>query len=556
MDSLNVENQNWLKSKSSWIFIIFVVGGYFLGIQVPLFDDDPSHHANIGLRIFLTGDYLHLIDHGKPYLDKPHLLFWLSALSFKIFGVVGWAYKLPTLLLSILGCFATYKVGIILFDKNTARTAVLLLLVGYTFALAHNDVRMDGMLATFMIFSFWQLTAFEFSDSWKNLILASLGLALAFMTKGMIGPAVPLIGYFFLILQRRNWKRLIDWRIYLIIPLFLLFSLPTLYAYYVQFDLHPELEIRGKTGNSGVKFILWNQNFERFQGDSFGASGKDDPFFFLHSILWSLIPWSFLFYFALAYNVSALTKKSTRENWSIAATVLLLLTIYSFSGFKLPHYLLTLTPFMALIAGRWLPQLGRLTWIRGFQYVLMGLVVLLIIVCNSYIFPTPWIFLPIAIFTYGIWESKKLEPNFRFLTRILLVGSFTNLLMQGNFYSKLMDFQAGAVLGRNEQIRKLDQEKVYLFQSRSPSFHFNNSYLHQDILMEDLIDRVEDGQVVYIFTAYDELSKLQSNEGVQVDLIAESPDFPVEKLKFKFLIPETRSQTLQRVVVAAVYKNL
>jgi 4-amino-4-deoxy-L-arabinose transferase-like glycosyltransferase len=555
MDSLLVKNQNGRRSKAFWIFIAFCLGSYLLGMQIPLFDDDPAHHANIGLRMFLTGDYLNLIDHGKPYLDKPHLLFWLSALSFKVFGVLDWAYRLPSLLTSILGCWATYKIGTLLFDRRTGITAVLLLLVAFAFSLAHNDVRMDGMLASFMIFSFWQLVEFEITERWKNLFLASLGLALAFMTKGMIGPSVPLIAYFFLLIQRKSWKRLVDWRIYLVVPLFLLFSMPTLYAYYVQFDLHPELEIRGKTGHSGVKFILWNQNFERFNGDNFGSSGKNDPYFFFHSILWSLLPWSFLFYLALVRNASECLKKSSRENWSIAATILFLLSIYSFSGFKLPHYLLTLAPFMALISGRWLPDIGRFDWVIRIQYFLLGLILILVIVCNVYFFPTVWVFLPFAMLVFAFWDSKNLAPDFKFLMRILLVGGFTNLMMQGNFYLKLMNYQSGSVLGKNEQVRKLDQEKVFLYESSSPSFHFNNGYLHPDIILEDLLKKLDEGQIVYIFTGNDGICKLKDFEGVHVDIIAESPDFPVEKLKFKFINPKTRHQTIKRDVVAAVYKS-
>ena len=50
-------------------------------------DNDSAHHATIALRMHLTGDYVNLIDNENDYLDKPHLHFWLCALSYKIFGV-------------------------------------------------------------------------------------------------------------------------------------------------------------------------------------------------------------------------------------------------------------------------------------------------------------------------------------------------------------------------------------------------------------------------------------------------------------------------------------
>ena len=60
---------------------------YITGLFVPLMDNDSAHHANIALRMYLTGDYVSLVDHGKDYLDKPHFHFWLSAFSYNIFGV-------------------------------------------------------------------------------------------------------------------------------------------------------------------------------------------------------------------------------------------------------------------------------------------------------------------------------------------------------------------------------------------------------------------------------------------------------------------------------------
>ena len=40
-----------------------------------------------------------------------------------------------------------------------------------------------------------------------------------------------------------------------------------LYAYYHQFDLHPEKVIRGRDNRSGIFFIFWEQSFERLSGE-------------------------------------------------------------------------------------------------------------------------------------------------------------------------------------------------------------------------------------------------------------------------------------------------
>ena len=90
---------------------------YACGLFVPLMDNDSAHHANIALRMYLTGDYVNLVDYGKDYLDKPHFHFWLSAFSYEIFGVTGFAYKLPSFLFTILGTYSVFRLGKLLYDR-------------------------------------------------------------------------------------------------------------------------------------------------------------------------------------------------------------------------------------------------------------------------------------------------------------------------------------------------------------------------------------------------------------------------------------------------------
>jgi 4-amino-4-deoxy-L-arabinose transferase-like glycosyltransferase len=113
-----------------------------------------------------------------------------------------------------------------------------------------------------------------------NAIGAALGLALGFCTKGHIAVFTPAVGVFFYILYKKDWKSFYHPQLIVLLLSFALFISPVVYCYYLQYDLHPEKIIRGKSGRSGVAFILWKQNFERFQGDSFGADAKNDYLFF------------------------------------------------------------------------------------------------------------------------------------------------------------------------------------------------------------------------------------------------------------------------------------
>ena len=50
-------------------------------------DVDASQYASMAREMFESGNFLEIKDKHENYLDKPPLIFWLSCLSFKIFGI-------------------------------------------------------------------------------------------------------------------------------------------------------------------------------------------------------------------------------------------------------------------------------------------------------------------------------------------------------------------------------------------------------------------------------------------------------------------------------------
>src|SRR5689334_23900186 len=149
----NLEKENFIQ----YIIITLILLVYCRALFLPLWDKDAAHHANIALNMYQTHNYTHLIDRGDDYLDKPHLLFWLALISFKIFGVTSFAYRLPALLSALLSVFSTYKLTRYLSDKTTAKIAALLLATAQSFILSIMDARMEAPLTGAIAFGTWQL---------------------------------------------------------------------------------------------------------------------------------------------------------------------------------------------------------------------------------------------------------------------------------------------------------------------------------------------------------------------------------------------------------------
>ncbi|MDX1579466.1 MAG: glycosyltransferase family 39 protein, partial [Gemmatimonadota bacterium] len=55
---------------------------YALGLGLDILEVDAAQYAAIARDMAESGRCLELVDRGEPFLNKPPLLFWLSALSF------------------------------------------------------------------------------------------------------------------------------------------------------------------------------------------------------------------------------------------------------------------------------------------------------------------------------------------------------------------------------------------------------------------------------------------------------------------------------------------
>src|ERR1044071_747087 len=146
--SINLEREDRFQYLIAILCVIVYAGCLFF----PLADKDAAHHANIALHMLQFDDYISLVDRGGEYLDKPHLLFWVSAASFKLFGINTFAYRLPAVLFGLISIFSTYKLAKHLSDKTTAKLAALMLATAQGFIISINDARMETPLMAGIIF--------------------------------------------------------------------------------------------------------------------------------------------------------------------------------------------------------------------------------------------------------------------------------------------------------------------------------------------------------------------------------------------------------------------
>ena len=74
-----------------WFLMFLVLVVYIAGMFSTLFENDSAQFAVMAMRMVQENDFINLIKGTNDYLDKPHMHYWLAALSFKIFGLHDWA---------------------------------------------------------------------------------------------------------------------------------------------------------------------------------------------------------------------------------------------------------------------------------------------------------------------------------------------------------------------------------------------------------------------------------------------------------------------------------
>ncbi len=553
------------KNKIIWTAVLLISIVYISGLFVPLMDNDSAHHAGIALHMYLTGNYTFLIDQGQPYLDKPHLLFWLSALSYNIFGVNTFAYKFPSLLFTILGIYSTYRLGALLYTKKAGWLASLILSTSCAFVLANNDVRMEAILTGAIIFAVWQLYEYVAYKKFKNMALAALGLALGFSTKGMIGVVIPACAILFNLIYQGKWNMIFHWRWLLLVLMFGFFIFPVVYSYYLQFDLHPETTVRGVNNISGVKFILWNQNIERMKGEGHLQKHKDF-FFFFHTFLWAFLPWSLAAIVAAGSGIKSIFKtapggKRPFEILTVGPVVFFMI-FFSLSNFKLPHYLNCLFPLFSIMLGGFLAEkeenIKHVRLFRNIQLFSVILTVILALILDLWIFPVskPAVAV-VLILLLGVWLGTffirtslfNKSVAFTFTAAIFIFAS-----LNMNFYPRLLTYQAGNELAFKTEDRHIDPKKVYNYmpEDYSFSYDFYTAWQHAEISLDSIKASEGKKQELWVLTSEEGKSDLEKN-GIKGREIYAGKDFRVSVLKPKFLNPATRAKAVTTMYLIKLF---
>ena len=110
---MQVSNRYW------WGFLGLLILVHLLGMSlIDIMEVDAAQYASISQEMLQTGEYLQVHHRYADYLDKPPLLFWVTSLSYKLFGISNFTFRLPSFLFLLIGLYATYHLGRHLYNER------------------------------------------------------------------------------------------------------------------------------------------------------------------------------------------------------------------------------------------------------------------------------------------------------------------------------------------------------------------------------------------------------------------------------------------------------
>jgi 4-amino-4-deoxy-L-arabinose transferase-like glycosyltransferase len=168
------------------VALTLVVGG--LG-SFGILDNNEGLYAEIPREMLASGDWRQwVIPHlnGLPYMEKPPLLYWLTAMSFAVFGASEWSARLVPAAASLSTVAMLMWFGTALQRPQAGRLAALMFASGVGVT-AMSHVLMFDMLLTSLLTAALML-AYRYLQTGKAYCLryAYLFLAFAVLAKGFV----------------------------------------------------------------------------------------------------------------------------------------------------------------------------------------------------------------------------------------------------------------------------------------------------------------------------------------------------------------------------------
>lgn len=335
-----------------WALAIAFVTVWFLTLGFrTLVPTDEGRYAEMAREMVATGDWITPRLNAIKYFEKPPLQVWMTAIAFKLFGLGEWQARLWTGLCGLFGVFLAAFAGARVFGSRIGIMAGAVLGSSLLWAALGHINTLDMGLSGMMTLALCGLLIAQRDDATAsergNWMLACwAGMALAVLSKGLIGVVLPGAVLVLYTLISRDWR--IWTRLHLVSGLLVFFAItvPWFVLVWMKNPEHPY-------------FFFVHEHFQRFTTK---VHHREGPwYYFIPILLLGILPW-------LAVLGQSLWRGRDRDTRGFRPKTMLLgwacfiFFFFSISSSKLPSYILPIFPALALLIACHLDAASRRTW--------------------------------------------------------------------------------------------------------------------------------------------------------------------------------------------------
>jgi 4-amino-4-deoxy-L-arabinose transferase-like glycosyltransferase len=236
-------------------------------------------YAEIARIMFTKGEWIVPTVNGDLYTDKPIFYFWLVLIASKIAGAVNeWTVRLPAALGAVGVVLTTYVIGKEFFSARIGFIGGAVLAssarVLWEARWAHVDMLFTFFFALSMYFA---ARAILIKGSRNELLTAYALMALAVLTKGLIGVVLPALILLSFVIIKRDWRLLLQARLPLGIAVFLLVAAPWF------------ILVNGATDGRWLDDFVYLHHIQRYTD---GLGHRQPVYYYLKTLPVDFLPWT------------------------------------------------------------------------------------------------------------------------------------------------------------------------------------------------------------------------------------------------------------------------
>ena len=310
-----------------------------------LIPSDEGRYAEMAREMLVTGDWVTPRYNGYKYFEKPPLQVWATAATFQAFGIGDWQARLWTALTGFLTILAIGFTGARIYNPRAGWIAALVLASSPMWVISGHFNSLDMGLSAFLVAALCSLLLAQTSHnktSSRNWMWACwVFMALATLSKGLIGAAIPAMVFIAYSISAWDWKIWTRLRLFSGIVIYLLITAPW---FVLIAQRNPEF----------LEFFFIHEHLQRFTQDTHSRTGP--IYYFAPLLIIGALPWVL----QIPGSIAQAWQERRREfssGWLLVCWFAIIFTFFSVSHSKLPGYIIPIFPALALLTGSRLDRL-------------------------------------------------------------------------------------------------------------------------------------------------------------------------------------------------------